>query len=155
VAAVIVIVGMALVQDQGEASETFFVDCENGAPGNAGTSADAPWGSVDNVNETTFSPGDTILFRRGTRCSGVLSPKGSGQPGNPITLGAYGTGALPMIVNPLVDAPGVSTTDDESIRPTLSLFNQQYWHVRNLELVGGTPYGLFISGNTGISVISD
>jgi hypothetical protein len=148
--AVIMIVGMAVLPVEGKPAETFFVDCENGATGNAGTSADAPWGSVDNVNDTTFSPGDTILFRRGTRCSGVLSPKGSGQPGSPITLGAYGTGPLPMIVNPLADAPGGSTPDHESIRPTLSLFNQQYWHIRNLELVGGTPYGLFISGNTGI-----
>ncbi len=124
-AAVIMFLGMALVPVQGAASTTFFVDCENGANGNAGTSADTPWGSVERVNETTFSPGDAVLFRRGTRCLGALSPKGSGQPGNPITLGAYGTGSLPMIVNPLVDSPGVSTPDNESIRPTLSLFNQQ------------------------------
>jgi hypothetical protein len=118
---------------------TFFVDCENGNDANPGVSIDAPWKSLEKVNERTFAPGDTVLLKRGTSCRGVLWPGGSGQPGQPITLGAYGTGALPVIVNP-----------GEPETPTLRLFNQQHWHIRNLELVGGNPYGLFISGDTGI-----
>jgi hypothetical protein len=141
---------MALIPAEAQTTSTFFIDCENGADGNSGVSADAPWKSLEKINERTFAPGDSILLKRGTRCSGVLWPKGSGQPGRPITLGAYGTGALPIVINPLADSPGSGTTEGESIRPTLRLFNQQYWHIRNLELLGGNPYGLFISGDTGI-----
>jgi hypothetical protein len=148
----VVTFGMAASPIQTEGGTAYFVDCEGGADSNSGTSSAAPWKSLDKINETTFAPGDSILLKRGTSCRGVLWPKGSGQRGRPIVLGAYGAGALPLVVNPLVDSPmrAAGATEDEAVNPTLRLFNQQYWHIRNLELVGGNPYGLFISGDTGI-----
>ena len=79
------------------ADQTYYVDCVAGSDLAAGTSRETSWKTVGKVSAKVFAPGDSILFRRGTRCGGMLWPKGSGQPGTPIRLGAYGTGALPVI----------------------------------------------------------
>ena len=44
-----------------------------------------------------FVAGDHILVKRGTTCTGRMSPTGSGTVGQPIVLGAYGSGALPTL----------------------------------------------------------
>jgi hypothetical protein len=67
----------------------------------------------------------------------LLWPKGSGQEGRPIRIGAYGMGALPII-------------DGSGNEAALKLFNQEYWHIENLETTGGDPYGVFVSGDQGI-----
>jgi hypothetical protein len=84
------------------------------------------------LSETTFSPGDSILLKRGRRCSGPLSPKGSGEPGRPIRLGTYGDGPLPLIRGGKAEA-------------ALKLSDQEHWEIENLEITGGDPYGVFIS----------
>ncbi len=132
---------------------TYYVDCEQGIDSSAGTSPASPWKTLDKINALTLAPGDSVLLKRGTRCQGVLRPRGSGRPGEPISLGAYGNGPLPVVVNSAVGGEtrgqGGSGQTTE-ILPTLMLFNQQYWHIRNLELVGGTPWGLYISGDKGV-----
>lgn len=60
------------------------------------------WETVTKVNTVwnagTFAPGDNIYFNRGDEWYGVtLIPKESGTAGNPITIGAYGTGDKPII----------------------------------------------------------
>jgi len=134
------------------APTTYYVDCALGVDSNAGTSPASPWKTLDKVNALTLVPDDSVLLKRGTRCQGVLRPKGSGRPGEPISLGAYGSGPLPVVLNNAVvrqeRGQGGSAQTNE-ILPTLMLFNQQYWHIRNLELVGGTPWGLYISGDKG------
>ncbi|PYT23334.1 MAG: hypothetical protein DMG58_28310 [Acidobacteria bacterium] len=119
------------------ADQTYYVDCVAGSDLAAGTSHETSWKTVGKVSAKVFAPGDSILFRRGTRCGGMLWPKGSGQPGTPIRLGAYGTGALPVIE--------AANTDETAIK----LFNQQHWQVENLEAVGGNRYGVLVSGTEG------
>jgi hypothetical protein len=113
-----------------------YVDCGAGDDDNDGRSPGTAWRSVSKVSDTTFSPGDSILLRRGTRCRGTLAPRGSGEPERPIRIGAYGEGPLPI-----VDAAG----GEAAVR----LFNQQHWHIESIETVGGDPYGIFISGRRG------
>ena len=113
-----------------------YVDCRAGDDARDGLSPEAAWGSLERVGKTTFSPGDSILLRRGTRCLGALSPKGSGAPGSPIRLGAYGDGPLPV-----VDAAGAVAA--------VGLFNQHHWHIESLEVTGGNPYGIHVSGDQG------
>lgn len=115
----------------GSSGQTYYVDCESGSDAQAGTSPEAAWQTLEKVNGTTFNPGDTILFKRGTVCSGMLWPKGSGAEGAPISLGAYGDGPLPLI-------------DGGKNEAALKLFNQEYWHLRELEITGGTMYGVLI-----------
>src|SRR6266508_6964887 len=57
----------------------------------------APWNNLGTVNGRTFDPGDSLLFDRGTTCSGSFVFSSSGTSSSPITIGAYGTGALPAI----------------------------------------------------------
>jgi len=132
---VVLLASPSLVANQGT---TYFLDCDSGQDSSPGTSVTSAWASLEKVNQTTFQPGDSILIKRGTRCSGALWPKGSGKPGSPIQLGAYGRGPLPVVLNP------------SGSEPTLKLFNQEHWHLSQLELVGGAPYGLYIGGDRGV-----
>ncbi len=74
---------------------TYYVSA-SGSDSAAGTQA-APWQSLAKVSSTTFAPGDQILFHRGDTFSGTLTPKSSGAAGQPITFGAYGMGAKPVL----------------------------------------------------------
>src|SRR6266700_887853 len=115
---------------------TYYIDCSAGSDKAAGTSVATAWGTLNKVAATTFAPGDSILFKRATRCTGQLSPKGSGDPERPIRIGAYGNGPLPVI----------SAGDSDA---AIKLFNQQHWVLETLETTGGNPYGVFVSGTQG------
>jgi len=110
----------------------YHVDCSLLTDG-VGT-ADAPWNNLVTLSTQTFMPGDVIAFKRGTTCAGMLGPLGSGEPGAPITITAYGSGARPVIV-----AAGR--------RAAIALFNQSHWVIRDLETSGGNPHGIHISGD--------
>jgi hypothetical protein len=77
----------------------YYVDATLGNDSNDGTSTSRPWKSLAKVHNTTFQPGDTILFKRGEvwRDNNLYIDKGAGTAGAPITFGAYGTGAKPEI----------------------------------------------------------
>ncbi|NIT72780.1 hypothetical protein GWO43_18265, partial [candidate division KSB1 bacterium] len=78
-------------------SRTYYVDVSNGNDSNSGTSEASPWKSISKVNGTDFQPGDVILFKRGERWHEQLVIKSDGVSGSPITFGAYGSGAKPVI----------------------------------------------------------
>ena len=75
----------------------YHVDCRAGDDARDGRSPETAWRSVARVNATRFQPGDSIVLKRGRRCTGMLWPKGSGEPGKPIRLAAYGEGPLPIV----------------------------------------------------------
>jgi hypothetical protein len=113
--------------------ETFYLDCSSATNG-TGTQS-SPWNSLAAVSSFTFIPGDHLLLNRGTNCNGALTPQGSGSSTAPIVIDAYGSGAQPII-------------NGGSAEEALKLFNQQYWEINNLEIVGGNLYGVYVSGNT-------
>ena len=117
----LVLTGFTLAAASFAFGTTYYVDSNAGNDSNNGTSQSTPWQSVTKVNSVTFQPGDQILFLSGDVWTGALSPKGSGSAGNPITIGNYGSGALPLI-----QGNGVSAT--------VSISGQQYWDVTNLEI---------------------
>lgn len=61
------------------------------------TGSAGPWRTVAKVNGTRFAAGDFILFKRDCRWRETLVPASSGDIGNAITFGAYGTGANPVL----------------------------------------------------------
>ncbi|MEZ4830206.1 MAG: hypothetical protein R3C61_28565 [Bacteroidia bacterium] len=77
---------------------TYYVSSA-GNDANAGTSTTAPWKTIAKLNTHILSmkAGDNILFRRGDVFTGQILLTVSGGAGNPITFGAYGTGADPVI----------------------------------------------------------
>ena len=72
---------------------------ENGNDANPGTEA-LPWQTTDKINNFEFTPGDTVLFARGSHFTGGFVVKSSGRPGKPITFTSYGRGAPPVFTNP-------------------------------------------------------
>jgi len=112
---------------------SYYVDCSAASNG-TGTQA-SPWNNLATVNATTFGAGDSILFKRTATCAGQLWPLGSGTSTSAyITIGDYSTGALPII-------------NGGSNQSAIKLYNQQYWHIQNIETTGGNTYGIYIAGD--------
>jgi hypothetical protein len=79
---------------------TYYVDtASTGGNGTtqATSGANAAFATVAAVNAGSFSPGDSILFKKGCVWREQLTVPSSGSSGNPITFGAYGSGADPII----------------------------------------------------------
>jgi len=114
------------------AGTSYYVDCSTSSNG-TGTSA-SPWNSVAGVNGTTFTAGDSILFKAGTTCTGQLTPGGSGASGSNISMTSYGSGAKPII-----DAAGATGA-------VIHLLNQQYWDIGGLELIDNASSPAYRSG---------
>jgi hypothetical protein len=112
----------------------YYVDCQSGKDSNQGTSSGSPWGTLEKVNSVNLTPGDGLFFKRGSRCSGTLLPKGSGAEGKPITLAAYGTGKLPVI-------------DGGENEEAFKLLDQEYWHLQDIEFTGGRLFGVLVAGS--------
>lgn len=82
----------------GENGTTYYVDATNGNDSNNGLSLSNAWKTIAKVNKESFSPSDSILFKRGETWRGRLTIPSSGNQGAPITFGAYGTGDKPLIL---------------------------------------------------------
>lgn len=120
------------------AGHSYYLDCASGNDAASGTTPGTAWRTLAHVNTVTFQPGDSILLRRGATCDGVLQPQGSGTPGSPITVAAYGQGALPAI-------------DGGGARAAVFLHNVQGWELRQLDISDpATPDG---TSRTGIYVL--
>ncbi len=101
---------------------TYYVDGSAGSDANDGLSKSKPWKTLDRVNSVAFAPGDSILFKAGTRYTGQLHPRGSGSASRPILVDLYDDGPKPVIA-----AEG-------KFHEALLVENQDYWEISNLEL---------------------
>lgn len=119
------------------AQTNHYLDCGAGNDAADSLTPQTAWRTVAKADSYTYQPGDSLLLRRGSRCEGMLWPKGSGTERASIHLGAYGQGALPVIVGGAESAG-------------LRLSDQQYWEIENLEVVGGSPYGIHIGGSAAV-----
>lgn len=85
---------------------TYYVDPDSndncdGLSQTVGVSGTCAWKTIAKVNASTFSAGDSILFKKGDVWRETLTVPSSGSSGSPITIGAYGTGANPIIYGSL------------------------------------------------------
>jgi hypothetical protein len=69
---------------------TIYYVSPTGSDSNTGTNPSAPWGTVSKVDNTTFQPGDEILFQYGSTWDATLNATSSGTTSAPIVYGAYG-----------------------------------------------------------------
>jgi hypothetical protein len=128
----VVLLGVGLVPASAAATEAgggtkYFVDAVYGSDDAKGNSPAHAWRTLQKVNDTTFEPGDRILFRAGQSWGGQLWPKGSGTTNRPIAIDAYGQGAKPAIHG------------GGEVAETVRLFNQHDWEIRNLEITNARP----------------
>lgn len=103
---------------------TYYVDSAKGSDSSSGTSQSSAWKTLDKVNDTVFKPGDKILLKSGCVFRGQLYPKGSGQKGAPIKIDMYGGTRKPVII------------PDGRNETMVTLYNQEYWEISNLEISG-------------------
>jgi parallel beta-helix repeat protein len=68
-----------------------------GNDGADGLSDGNAWETVNKVNISSFSPGDTIFFNKGDTWREQLTVPSSGSSGSPIVFTSYGSGADPII----------------------------------------------------------
>lgn len=99
------------------------------------------WESISKVNSYSFSPGDSILFKRDDKFIGTLIPPSSGTNDNFIIFGSYGSGDMP-IITPNSDISGLEwAVHKGSIYKTTGIpFN---------------PGNILIDGNKKINKIND
>jgi hypothetical protein len=129
------------------AARALYLDGMDGNDSANGLTTATAWKSLTKANAFAYQPGDSLLFRRGSRQTGQFAPaNGSGTAQAPIFVGAYGTGA-----RPLVEAEGLS-------QDAVVIQNRNYWTLTTLEITNtgaARPTG---SGNlrrTGIRVTTD
>ena len=81
------------------ANGTVYYLSPSGSDTNNGTSTTTPWKTIARLVQSISSvqPGDQILFARGGTFRGDFTVPNSGTSSAPITVGAYGTGADPII----------------------------------------------------------
>jgi Right handed beta helix region len=109
---------------------TYHIDC--GSASASDPPAEMTLHTLGEVNALELGPGDTLLFKRGTTCSGTLQPRGSGSEAQPIRVAAYGEGSLPRIVDGFKDAAALRLSD------------QQFWEIESLDVSGSTTYGVLV-----------
>jgi hypothetical protein len=114
----------------------YHLDCAGGNDSQDGRAPARAWRNIGHANQQPLQAGDRLLLKRGTVCAGTLSPQGSGAPGRPIVLAAYGEGATPV-----VDGQGFDTA--------IRLWNQSHWLVTDVEARGSQVYGIFAGGDQG------
>ena len=81
------------------ANATTYYFSASGNDANNGTSTSTPWKTLSKFNSvfSSLSPGDNVLFNRGDVFYGSITINKSGTAASRITIGAYGTGAQPII----------------------------------------------------------
>mgnify|MGYP000856350588 CR=1 FL=1 len=126
---------MLVLAETKRSGVTYYVDSRNGSDFYDGKSQNKAWKSIRKVNQTTFKPGDTILFKAGSNWSGQLAPKGSGSPEEPIIIDMYGEGNKPIITAAYDERADAGTP---SRYYAFQLRNQQYWEINNLEISGNS-----------------
>src|SRR5271157_2730367 len=105
-------------------AKTYFIS-PNGDDSQSGLSVKEAWKTIDKVNQTTFQPGDQVLFKSGCVWNGQLKPQGSGEAGKPIIMSSYGGEARPVI--------NIGKAEGAAIRLT----NQSGWEISNMEITSG------------------
>jgi hypothetical protein len=81
------------------AASTFYLDCNSGNDNSPGTATGKAWRTLSRANAAALRPGDSLLLKRGCAWATTLRAKWAGTAAAPITIGAYGTGAPPLIQN--------------------------------------------------------
>lgn len=128
------------VQADDSGGTTYYIDLDGGDDENTGISEKGAWSSLEKVNSTTFQPGDKILFQKGDVWTGQLSPKGSGEKGNPIEIGAYGDSeARPLIQGNNWCGENGDDLENRIFNAAVYFYNQQYWEITSLEVTNRIP----------------
>ena len=101
-------------------------DCLDGDDCHDGRSPATAWRSLEKASATTFAPGDAILLKRGTRCTGTLWPEGLRRARE---------------ADPHRRVRRWAAADRRCRRgeAAVKLFNQQHWQIETIEAAEAIP----------------
>jgi uncharacterized repeat protein (TIGR02059 family) len=133
------------------ASATDYYISSAGNDTNNGLSSTTPWKTIAKVNSSfsIMKPGDRILFNRGDTFYGTLTVTKPGSAGNPITIGAYGTGTGPIITG-FTTISGWTNETGGIYSKTISCESNP-----NLITIDGVQYAMGRYPNAGTNLIID
>jgi len=118
---------------------TYYVK-NGGSDAASGLSDALAWETIAKVNGSSFSPGDSILFKKGSTWREQLTVPSSGSDGLPITFGAYGSGAHPILDGSNLITPGTSwAANSGSVTGNVTQANMR------LSIIDGTAFADFNS----------
>lgn len=108
------------------------------------------------LTQLLSSRGDKLRFKRGCSWSGLLSPKGSGEKGKPITIDAYGDvkDGRPVINGDSWCGDKGDDLENRVFNTAVYFYNQEYWEITSIEVTNHTAtkddhikkYGILIMG---------
>jgi parallel beta-helix repeat protein len=135
---------------------SYYVDSQNGNDSNSGTSPTSPWRSLAKVSASNFSPGDSILLRRGSIWREQLNFPSNGSAGAAIVIDAYDKGDLPLISGADMIPPASWTQGSSpqfwqtqiSTQPNVVLFDGAKGHKKNSSTELTAPLDWFYSSGT-------
>ena len=95
---IFIIISVSVLTNKVGATDYYVSSAGNDAAD--GLTPSSSWLTIEKINNTKFSPGDAILFKRGDawREGQALYASSIGAPGKPVVFGAYGEGAKPLIL---------------------------------------------------------
>jgi len=90
---------------------TYYINSRVGNDSNTGTTREAVWKSLKNLEKNIFTPGDSILFANGSKYTGGFIFTSSGTAGKPIVFSSYSVGA-----------DVIQTTDRAKLQPIFARY---------------------------------
>ncbi|MEN8248644.1 MAG: right-handed parallel beta-helix repeat-containing protein [Bacteroidota bacterium] len=117
---------------------TYYVDANQGNDKNDGLGKDRAWKTLDKVNGFKYHPGDSILFRSGSKWDGQLEINCSGTREFPIVFSQYGER----------HKPGIYGNGEKKY--TIRILNSSYTEVNGFEVtnmgdsIQGGRYGVLM-----------
>ncbi len=100
---------------QERTGKTYYIS-NDGSDANDGLSEEKPFQTISKLNTLTLQEGDAVLFKRGDAFyNETFAVQGNGTQENPILIGAYGSGAAPVIAARTTDQPCIYLDGNEGI----------------------------------------
>lgn len=115
----------------------FFVDQTNGNDANDGLFDGSAWKTVAQVNGETFLPKDQVDFKTDETWREALTIPSSGTVYKPITFGAYGSGADPILNGALIIS-GWTVYSGTTYQSALATATTKQVFMDDVRLVEGT-----------------
>ncbi len=94
----VLLIGLLLISCDSGSTTNYYVNSISGNDALNGKSEANAWKSISKVNSKTFSPGDTIFFKRGCTWRETLAVPTSGNVSKNLVFSNYGKGPKPRII---------------------------------------------------------
>lgn len=104
---------------------SYYVDNNIGNDNNSGLIPESPFKTIAKLSTKALNAGDNVFFARGSVWKELFSVNYSGTSSAPITIDAYGTGALPQIDAELIRQNGIYIYGKSNIKvKNINVINQ-------------------------------